>query len=439
MTLLEKIEQRATLLKQARTLIDAADAEKRSLNAEEQANWDRAMTDFDRLDAEISGEEKQIEQRSKLAAAEERMHASRGRRTEATQPGAEHRGGEAAGEFRDRFGHLPRAEFAALETRNSPEYRGAFGRYLFSGARSALLQEAEYRDMQAGADAYGGYLLAPIEYVDKLIIFKNNLVFLRELATKEVVTEAQGLGAPSLDTDVSAPVWTSEIATGNADTATRIGKRELFPHPLAKQIKLSRKLLRVNVVKAQDLVMQRLAYQYAITEENSFLNGTGAEQPLGVFTASPMGIDISRDLQTGTAGAINADDLIEVYYSLPQQYLNSDALRWIMHRTVVKTVRKLKDAEGQYIWSVALGVGRPSTLLGVEVCQSEYAPSVIASGNYAAVFGDFSFYWIADALSMTVQRLEELYAAQNQVGFIGRQETDGMPVLAAAFSRLKVK
>ncbi len=434
MTLLEKIAQRAALLKQARAIIDQASAEKRDLTAEENANWDRAMNDFDKLDVEITNEEQAFERRNKLAAAEERMRETRGRRTDSEAPSDDPAAQTRATEFRARFEHLSEHEFAPLAARNTPEYRRAYNQYT-----AGMIGMREFRDMQAGADVYGGYLLAPIEYVEKLIIFKNNLVFIRELANKETVTSAQGLGAPSLDADMSAPVWTNEIATGNADTQTRIGKRELFPHPLAKQVKISRKLIRVNALNATELAMKRLSYQYAITEENNFLNGNGNNQPLGMFTPSPMGIDTSRDITSSVTASFNADDFIEMYYSLPQQYLDSDSLRWVMHRTITKTVRKLKDSEGQYIWSVALGVGRPSTLLGVEVCMSEYAPSSLTTGSYAALFGDISFYWVADSLNMTVQRLEELYAAQNEIGFIGRQETDGMPVLAAAFSRLKLK
>jgi HK97 family phage major capsid protein len=53
------------------------------------------------------------------------------------------------------------------------------------------------------------------------------------------------------------------------------------------------------------------------------------------------------------------------------------------------------------------------------------------------MYADFSYYWIVDALDMEVQRLVELYAETNQVGFIGRLETDAMPVLEEAFVRLK--
>ena len=45
---------------------------------------------------------------------------------------------------------------------------------------------------------------------------------------------------------------------------------------------------------------------------------------------------------------------------------------------------------------------------------------------------------VADALSMQIQRLNELYVETNQVGFIGRPETDGAPVLEEAFVRVKL-
>jgi HK97 family phage major capsid protein len=57
---------------------------------------------------------------------------------------------------------------------------------------------------------------------------------------------------------------------------------------------------------------------------------------------------------------------------------------------------------------------------------------------YVGAFGDFSFYHIAEGMNFTVQRLDELYAITNQVGFIGRQEIDGMPALAEAFARVKL-
>ena len=56
-----------------------------------------------------------------------------------------------------------------------------------------------------------------------------------------------------------------------------------------------------------------------------------------------------------------------------------------------------------------------------------------------AVIGDFQYYWIVDSLNFTLQRVDELYAETNEVGFIGRKEADGQAVLAEAFYALKVK
>jgi HK97 family phage major capsid protein len=48
------------------------------------------------------------------------------------------------------------------------------------------------------------------------------------------------------------------------------------------------------------------------------------------------------------------------------------------------------------------------------------------------LFGDFSYYWIADRQSRTLKRLNELYAVTDQVGFIGTQRVDGKLILPEA-------
>jgi HK97 family phage major capsid protein len=75
-------------------------------------------------------------------------------------------------------------------------------------------------------------------------------------------------------------------------------------------------------------------------------------------------------------------------------------------------------------------------LLSRPLMMSEYVPNTFAAGDYVGMFADFSHYWIADSLALQFQRLNELYALTNQVGFIGRMESDGMPVLSEAFSRI---
>jgi HK97 family phage major capsid protein len=96
----------------------------------------------------------------------------------------------------------------------------------------------------------------------------------------------------------------------------------------------------------------------------------------------------------------------------------------------------MKDGEGNYLWRAGLQGDRGDTILDVPIIMSEYAPHTFTTGLYVGIIGDFSNYWIADALSMEIQVLVELFAATNQNGYVLRKETDGRPVLEEAFVRV---
>src|SRR4029079_19508647 len=139
------------------------------------------------------------------------------------------------------------------------------------------------------------------------------------------------------------------------------------PRPIAKRIKISRKLLSRMPV-AEGMVTQRLAYKFAVTEEKAFLTGDGANKPLGLFTASTSGISTGRDVSSGnTSTAITMDGLINALYSLKSQYQVSPSTAWLFHRDAVKMIRKLRDdsgasaGTGQYLWQPSTQLGQPDS------------------------------------------------------------------------------
>jgi len=411
------LAERAKIIADQRAILDKADVEKRGLSADETTNYENMDKEFERIDKEIKREE-DLAKREKVVqeTADTFKPAPESQRSDAKP--IEYRGLTIPVE--------PMAEARAK----------LFNAFLTGGIEHA---KVEARALQADLDIYGGFLVAPQQFVMKLIQAMDNLVFIRDLATVYPVTKAESLGAPSLDNDPADPSWTAEIKTGSEDSTMSFGRRELTPHPLAKLIKVSEKLLRVSAMDVESLVVQRLAYKFSVTGENAYLNGSGSNQPMGVFTAATagFGISTSRDVTTGnTATAITFDGLMEALYSLKAQY--HPRATWIFHRTAIKNLRKLKDGEGQYIWQPSVKDGQPDALLARPFKMSEYCPSTFTASQYVGIVGDFSHYWIADALSMRVQRLNELYAATNQIGFIGRLESDGMPVLEEAFARVKL-
>ncbi|GMG82592.1 phage major capsid protein [Paralimibaculum aggregatum] len=394
-------EKRAQIVAQARSIVDQAEAEKREMTDEERGNFTRAMEEAEKVGRQIEQEERlrELERESALREAE---------------TGAETRG-------------KPQGTQAEQRQR-------AWETYLRTGRIGAGL---EVRDLQAEDGPSGGFITAPQQFVNTLIKAVDDEVFIRRLATTEQLGMAGSLGAPELVADPSDAEWTTELGTGSNDTAMKFGKREIYPHPFAKRIKISKDILRKSTIGIEALVRQRFAYKFGVTEEKAFINGTGQRQPLGLMTASNDGIPASRDVATDNSQTeITADGLINAKFSLKAQYLSRAV--WIFHRDAVKQLAKLKDGEGQYLWRTGLTGSDPDTLLGRPIYMSEYMPSTFTTGKRVGLFGDLSHYWIADALDMQMQRLDELYAEANQVGFIARRETDGAPVLAEAFARVKL-
>lgn len=416
MELRDLVERRQTALKSSREILDLAKKEDRELTAEEQTNYDRMF-------AAAEADEKRIKREEQLAEAE-RSAAESARRNPAPSDNPSNPAG--GGEQRTAVQVLDeRAAERQKELRtwlNDPEPKS--GSY-------------EMRALQADVDASGGYLVRGEQFVMDLIQAVDDQVFIRKLATKYTVTDAESLGAPSLDADPADADWTGEILTGSEDSTMAFGKRSLTPHPLAKRIKVSRTLLRKAAMSADAIVLARLAYKFAISEEKGFLTGTGANQPLGVFTASANGVPTTRDVSTGnTTTAFTFDGLINAQYSVKAAYWPK--AEWLFHRDAVKMLATIKDGDGRYMWEPSNQVGQPDRIRGQKLNVSEYAPNTFTTGLYVGMFADFSNYWIADALSFDLQRLVELYAETNQIGFIGRQELDGMPVLAEAFARVKL-
>jgi HK97 family phage major capsid protein len=398
-------EQRGGIGKEMQAITDKVNAEKRDLSPEELVKHGELYSKQDNLRQQIEAEERQIEVSRELAS----------------------RAGDLESERRAKGGG---GDGDTPESRAMAAFRGFLrtGRIEGDGAQ-------ELRQMSAGRETEGGYIIAPTLFVATLIQGMDAALWVRGSATKFQLGKAETMGAPSLDGDLDDADWTSELRTGRDDDGVKFGKRELHPQALAKRIKVSKTLLRRSVLPIEQIILQRLAYKFGVTAEKAYLLGNGNKKPLGMFVASDHGIPTSRDISTGnTNSAITFDGVIEAKYALKAQYWAK--AEWIFHRDVVKALVKLKDADGNYIWRQSMKDGEPDTLLGRPLRISDFAPSAMTAGAYVGLFADLSYYWIADALDMQVQRLTELYAETNQDGFIGRLESDGMPVLAEAFSRL---
>lgn len=399
--IMEKRQQVAKLVTDVRALMEKAETEKRAITPEERNSIAAMEKSIDQLDEEIQLEERQLERERKL--------------------GGDPKPGD------------PKPEDRA-KPRSSLEYRSAFNRYLEDGPR-AMYTDAEMRAIQADNAISGGMFMGPTEFVNELIRDIDNNVVIAGLSRNFTITTAQSMGAPSLDTDIDDADWTPEIQAAAETQDIKLGERELTPHQISKLVKISNKLLNFSTQSPETLVRERLAYKFGITQEKVFMTGDGAQKPLGLFIASALGISTTYDIQTGSATDMTADGLMDALYDLKEGYQKKAS--WLFHRDAVKKIRKLKDSTNAYIWQPGLSGGNPPVILERPYAISEYCPNTFTSGKYVGIIGDFNYFWIVKRYDLAIQVLKELYAVTNQTGYIGRLEVDAMPVLGAAFRRLK--
>lgn len=427
-------EERATLLTNARKFLE-----------EHEDDWtDGRSAQYNAMVEDASTLKAAIERRQALAE----IQSDADRRLDASELPADHPmrqpGRDAAGEQatiqvrnltvgRDgRYGYAK----VPVGKRGAGEYRNAFVKYLREGARG--LTPEQHAALRSDDADQAGYLVASEQFATELLKDVDDLLFVRRYARIYQVRDADTLGIRKRATAASTFAWSSELAISTEDSSLAFGKKVLTPHHATGMIKVSRDLLRRAVISADQIVREELAIDAAELLEDGYLTGTGAQQPLGVFTASSDGISTSRDVSTGnTTTEIRADGLINCKYSLKSQYRGMTP-RWLFHRDAVKMISKLKDGEGRYLWLPGLREGEPDMLLGLPIDESERAPNTFTSQLYVGLLACWPYYYIADALDLEIQVLIELYAATNQVGYIGRLKTDGMPVVEEAFARVKL-
>lgn len=390
-----KREQRAKLIDEMHELDDLAKKEARSFTSEEQKSFDDKEAEVRKLTAEIEADERA----AKLA----------GFSTELPKPTDD-------GEKRDAGEHLFKVE-----------------------QRNGMVELRTDMTQGDSSNPGGGYSIAPQKFVNQLqeILQKEALLYAR--VDKIPVSGAGSLGLPYEKTDASDAAWTQEVPAYDltADSSWEFGKRELNPNNLNKLIKISKQLLKTSAFDIDQLAVRKLSTKLVQAYESAIVTGDGDGKPLGIFTASNNGIPTSRDVTTtGTGtGVITGDDLIDMYMKLRPGYRHNAV--WIMNTAILKDVMKLKDQNGQYLWHESLRVGEPSTILGLPVIESEFAPTAKTANSYMIVLGDLSKYKFAYWKDIEITVANELFAGKNQVGFFGHTLADGCPCDPDAFARLK--
>jgi len=388
-------EKRAKAWEDAKAFLDSKRGSDGMLSAEDNASYEK-------MEAEVVNLGKEVERLERREALDREMA------TATTQPitarpgqGHEQKAGRATDTYRDAF-------WNQMRNRTSYEVRNA---------------------LQIGMDSEGG-VLAPDEYERTLITMLEEENVLRSLC--RTIRTASGDRKIPLVASKGAASWVDEEgAIPDSDDSFTL--MSIGAHKVATMIKVSDELLNDSVFDIEGYIASEFGRRIGMAEEQAFLTGNGSGKPTGLLHDT-LGAEVG--VTAAAAAAMTADELIDLIHSLRASYRRKAA--FVMGDGTVKLIRKLKDANGQYLWQPGLKEGQPDTLLNHRIVTSAFMPAPTAS-NKSVLFGDLSYYWIADRQGRSFQRLNELFAQTGQVGFRATQRVDGRLILPEAVKVLQMK
>lgn len=308
--------------------------------------------------------------------------------------------------------------------RASNEYKQAFWKAM-RNKHSFEVQNA----LQIGQDSEGGYLV-PDEFERTLVEALEEENIFRGLAT--VITTSSGdRKIPVVATKGTASWIDEEGAIPESDDS--FGQVSIGAYKLASLVKVSEELLNDSVFDMEGYISKEFARRMGNEEEKAFIIGNGSNRPTGILNDTG-GAELGNT--TASTNAITFDEVMDLFFSLKSPYRKKAV--FMMNDSTVKAIRKLKDGNGQYLWQPSLTAGTPDTILNRPVYTSSYMPT-LGAGQKTVLFGDMSYYWIADRQGRVFKRLNELYAVTGQVGFLTTQRVDGKLILPEAVKYLKQK
>lgn len=408
------IEERVKLYEENKALLDKASAAKRTLNSEEQA-------EFDKRDARINEIRETLDRAAKLDAEEKALAESRGRQTETKVVSG---GGEITA--RDRDLALRAWALAGRGKHITPDMVASCQRV----GLDPSMPEIEMRALSVGTTDAGGYSV-PDEmmraYWEKLKWFGN----VRGLATVLSTATGAALPIPTVDDTSNVGEIIGEAAAVTTTADPIFGQIVLDAYKYSsKAVIVSVELLQDSSINVPVLLGGLLGTRIGRIQNTHFTVGTGSSQPNGVMVAASTG------KTAAAANAFTLDEVIDLYHSVDLAYRNAPGAGFMMNDSVAAVVRKFKDSNNQYLWQMAVQEGQPDRLFGRPVYINNDVVGTLATGNRIMAYGDFRAYHVRDAGPVIFARADELRILNHQVVFLAFQRSDGDLVDTGAVKRL---
>ncbi len=371
-------EERAEVLTRAKSIVEKADEEGRSLSEDE-------VRQISEMRTEASNRMKEIEAREELEAELMRKIVDDTRQKQE----------DGNGKF---------------------ESLGEFVRAVITSPHDPRLRELSVGG--SGSDA-----LVPMEFASTVM----------EAATQASIVEPNATVIPAgekPDASITIPAvdyssnmyggvevaWIGEGAT-KEETDMSFTDIELNPKEIAAHVVVTDRLLR-NAPVVETILNKMLGGAIAAAKDNAFFN-SAVSGPTGIIGHAGT-VKINRT----TANSIEYADLCNLYGSFA-----ADNGIWVCANTALPTLMQMEDGGGHLIWQANAAVSPTGTILGSPLRKSFRVPTLGNEGDIGLY--DFSAYLIKEGYGLAIGKSEHVYYTRNKTVVKAFLCVDGAPWLAA--------
>lgn len=395
--LMELREKQQKLIHDAREALDQIDDKTDEARAKElEEQHDRAMADWDKLNA-------QAERQQKLNEAEQRMINS-----------------SIAPEVPDN-----------KRDQEARTYREMYVDYLRGGVASLSDEDRrEFRAQSAGTNSEGGFIVDSQFFAELNKSMKAFGPMLDPGVTRQITTgTGANLAWPTMDDTSNKGALLAEN-TQDSDSNLVFAQKQLDAYKYTSGIfRVSEELLQDSELDIEAIVRDAMAERIGRIANEHLTTGTGSGQPNGILTATTSGVTAA----SGTA--LDADELLDLFHSVDPAYRQMGGA-WMWNDSTLKAIRKLKDGQGNYLWQAPdLRTGEPGTFLNSPYVINQDMPDIGLSAT-PVLFGNMDRYVVRRVKEFAIKRLVERYADFYQVGFVGFTRFDGELIDAGATRKL---
>lgn len=332
-----------------------------------------------------------------------------------------------------------RPALSAAASEEAPHQK-AFAAYVRTGDDDGLRGLVlEGKAMNTTVAAEGGYLVDP-QTSETIRSVLRTTASIRQIASV-VNVEATSFDVLIDRSDLGSG-WATETAALTETAAPQIERISIPLYELAAMPKASQRLLDDSAFDIEGWLAGRIAEKFARAEAAAFVSGDGIDKPKGFLTHDKV---VNADWEWGSLGYVatgangdfaasnQADAIVDLVYALNADYRANAS--FVMNSKTAGAVRKMKDADGRFLWSDGLAAGEPARLMGYPVLIAEDMPD-IAAGSYAIAFGDFSAgYTVAERPDLRI--LRDPFSAKPHVLFYASKRVGGDVSDFAAIKLLK--